>query len=56
MSAQLLGPQGEPQPPPASLGDPPTPADVSGADAYEVTALPGVPVPPLRVESVSPVL
>jgi len=56
MSAQLLGLQGEPQLPPASLGDPLTPEDVSGADAYEITALPWVPVPLLRVESVSPVL
>ena len=44
MSAQLLGLQGEPQLPPASLGDPLTPEDVSGADAYEITALPWFPV------------
>ena len=34
---QCLCPQGEPQPPPASPGDPPRPAGRSGPGSYQIT-------------------
>ena len=53
-------PTSEPQPSPASPGDPPRPTGRSGPGSYGVTALPWVPVHmkpcvcPLRVESLFP--